>query len=106
MKVEVVKSIKAVKYLYKYIYKGHDAANIVITGVQNDIPTSNHDEVKNHIDIRYVGLVEAAYRILSKKFQDKSHFIIRLPIHLPNEQCVYNPENPDEAISVKYGKFK
>ena len=28
--VEIVSSIKSVKYLYKYIYKGHDAAAIII----------------------------------------------------------------------------
>ena len=97
MNVEVVSSIKAVKYLYKYIYKGHDAANIIITDVQNETRI-DHDEVHNYIDKRYVGPVEAAYRILSKELQDKSHSITRLPIHLPNEQCVYIPENPDEAI--------
>ena len=29
--VEVVSSIESVKYLYKYIYKGHDAAAIIVT---------------------------------------------------------------------------
>jgi hypothetical protein len=28
--VEAVSSIKSVKYLFKYVYKGYDAANIVI----------------------------------------------------------------------------
>ena len=98
MNVEVVSSIKAVKYLYKYIYKGHDAANVVITDAQTEINVIDHDEAKSHIDSRYVGPVEAAYRILSKELQNKSHSITRLTLHLPNEQCVYIPENPDEAI--------
>ena len=30
--VEVVSSLKSVKYLYKYVYKGYDAANIIVEG--------------------------------------------------------------------------
>ncbi|XP_057339407.1 uncharacterized protein LOC130676918 [Microplitis mediator] len=103
--VEVVSSIKAVKYLYKYVYKGHDKAGITINGrIPNDQPalsitenrTSNdsnintidHDEVRNFVDARYVGPVEAAWRILSKNLQNKSHSIIRLPVHLPNQHSV------------------
>jgi len=35
-----------------------------------------------------VGPVEACWRILEKKLQDKSHIIVRLPAHLPNQQNV------------------
>ena len=71
--------------------------NVEFADVQNEFTTIDHDEVKNYIDSRYVGPVEAAYRILSKELQDESHSIVRLPIHLPNEQRIYIPENPDEA---------
>ncbi|KAL7291870.1 hypothetical protein TKK_0014430 [Trichogramma kaykai] len=30
MNVEIVTSIRSVKYIYKYVYKGHDAANVTI----------------------------------------------------------------------------
>ena len=33
--VEVVTSVTALKYLYKYVYKGHDAAGIQITNGEN-----------------------------------------------------------------------
>ena len=85
--VEVVTSIRSVKYLYKYIYKGHDAATVTI-GESNDGRLINHDEIQDFIETRYVGPVEACYRILSKSLQDKSHSIIRLPVHLPNQQSV------------------
>jgi len=39
--------------LYKYIYKGHDAAAIT-----NNV-IINHDEIRNFIETRYVGPVEA-----------------------------------------------
>ncbi|XP_058790182.1 uncharacterized protein LOC131663668 [Phymastichus coffea] len=97
--VEIVSSIKAVKYLYKYIYKGHDAATVVIGQAENGA-TIEHDECRNFIETRYVGPVKACYRILSKTLQDKSHRVIRLPIHLPNEQSVIITQNEDEASLI------
>ncbi|KYN05845.1 ATP-dependent DNA helicase PIF1 [Cyphomyrmex costatus] len=85
--VEIVSSIKSVKYLYKYIYKGHDVAAITLEPKTNDI-IIDHDEIHNYIETRYVGPVEASWRILGKKLHDKSHVVIRLPIHLPNEQNI------------------
>ncbi|XP_021959696.1 uncharacterized protein LOC110855595 [Folsomia candida] len=48
--VEVCASIKSVKYLFKYAYKGHDCANAQIS----------IDEVQTHVDSRYVSPPEAA----------------------------------------------
>ncbi|XP_058791046.1 uncharacterized protein LOC131664174 [Phymastichus coffea] len=93
--VEIVSSITAVKYLYKYIYKGHDAATVVI-GQADNSNIIEHDESRNFIETRYVGPVEACYRIFSKTLQDKSHSVIRLPVHLPNEQTVIM-QNEDDA---------
>lgn len=42
--VEVCASIKSVKYLFKYIYKGHDIANVTISGVAaNALDPEAHD---------------------------------------------------------------
>ncbi|CAG9765932.1 unnamed protein product [Ceutorhynchus assimilis] len=92
--VEVVSSIKSVKYLYKYVYKGHDAANIIIS--ESNSTTIEHDEIRNFIETRYVGPVEAAWRILEKPLQDKSHSITRLPVHLPNQQNVFIADDCDD----------
>ena len=70
--------------MYKYIYKGHDAATITIGN--NNERVIDHDEIKNYLKGRYVGPVEAVYRILSKPLQDKSHTVYRLQIHIPNYQ--------------------
>lgn len=103
--VEVVCSVTAVKYLFKQVYKGHDKAGVTISGnISSGLDPQeqtthetisnpndnviNHDEVKNFVDARYVGPVEAAWRIFSKKLQDKSHSIVRLPVHLPNQQSI------------------
>ncbi|XP_051167634.1 uncharacterized protein LOC127285579 [Leptopilina boulardi] len=92
--VEIVSSINSVKYLYKYIYKGHDAASIIITNVdgQNIL---NHNEIRHYEENRYLGPVEAVWRILSKPLGKKSHSVNRLPIHLPNEQNVIIREGQD-----------
>ncbi|XP_031788347.1 uncharacterized protein LOC116417731 [Nasonia vitripennis] len=110
--VEAVSSIRAVKYMYKYIYKGHDAANVVLTE-QNEERVINHDEIKDYLEARYVVSVEAAYRILSKLLQDKSHCIIRLPIHLPMQYTIIIPNdltnvqvNLDQFTSMILDYFK
>ena len=69
------------KYLYKYAYKGYDAANIIVEESNNE-RLINHDEVRGFIDTPYVNPVKACYRILSKPLQCKSHSIIRLAVHL------------------------
>ena len=43
--VEICSTITAVKYLYKYIYKGHDRATIVMQ--DNDVQV---DEIKSYLD--------------------------------------------------------
>jgi len=98
--VEVVSSIKSVKYLYKYIYKRHDIAAITIEPITKNV-IIDHDEIHNYIEARYVGPVEACWRILSKKLQDKSHAIMRLPVHLPNEQnIIIENESTEDAITT------
>ena len=49
---------------------------------QNKSSATDHDEIRNHAETRYVRPVEACW--LSKSFHDKSHSIMRLPVHLPN----------------------
>ncbi|XP_044578963.1 uncharacterized protein LOC123261436 [Cotesia glomerata] len=109
--VEVVCSITAVKYLFKYVYKSYDKAAIIVNGSipntteeahashdSRDDPdnfntVNDYDEIRNFVDARYVGPVEAVWRIISKDLQDKSHSIIRLPVHLPNEQSITINDN-------------
>ncbi|XP_057329862.1 uncharacterized protein LOC130670471 [Microplitis mediator] len=78
--VEIVSLVRALKYFYKYVYKGYDKAGVTINGnIPNTVTapennddqsshdhhtnTINQDEVSNFVDARYVGPVEAAWRI-------------------------------------------
>ncbi|XP_011313593.1 uncharacterized protein, partial [Fopius arisanus] len=94
--VEVVTSIKSVKYLYKYIYKGHDAACVTINDPETNENIISHDEIKNFVEARYVGPAEACDRILGRPLQNKSHSIVRLPVHLENQQNITINDDANE----------
>ncbi|KAF0748275.1 hypothetical protein AaE_007399, partial [Aphanomyces astaci] len=85
--VEVCSSIHCVKYLYKYVYKGHDRA---------DVEVNLNDEITLHQSMRYVSSTEAMWRIFSFKMHWRSHAVEVLPIHLPGKQAVHWRE--EEAL--------
>ncbi|XP_010229638.1 uncharacterized protein LOC104582051 [Brachypodium distachyon] len=83
--VEVCSSIKAVKYIYKYIYKGGDQ-----TSMNFEQPDSegNIDEIKRYIDARRVTPPEALWRIFGFNLYDNSPSVLQLPLHLPGMHMV------------------
>ncbi len=83
--VEICSSIRSVKYLYKYVYKGHDR---VIISIKN-----SDDEITNYLNARYVSASEACWRLFNFGLQKRSHKVERLPVHLPNQQSVIFQEN-------------
>ncbi|GBN13940.1 hypothetical protein AVEN_152814-1 [Araneus ventricosus] len=60
-----VTSLRAVKYIYKYIYKGFDCANMVLSAGQ-----VQYNEIANYIDARYVNAPEAMWRLLGSHMHD------------------------------------
>ncbi|XP_043480294.1 uncharacterized protein LOC122509993 [Leptopilina heterotoma] len=76
---------------------GHDDASIVITNANGEV-TVNHNEIHHYEENRYVGPVEAVWRILSKPLKKKNHSVNHLPIHLPNEQNVIIREEKDSNV--------
>ena len=97
--VEACTSIKAIQYLFKYIYKGHDQARIEIA------EEIEHDEIKQFLDARYVSAPEAVWRIFGYKLHDSTHTVYRLDVHLPDEQMVYFREG-DEANALERAERK
>ena len=89
--VEVVHSVQAVKYLYKYITKGQDR---IVIGVQNE-----HNEVKNYLNARYISASEAFWRIYGFELHFKSPAVMKLPLHLQNEQTVTFDVNRQVSLS-------
>jgi len=70
--VEYCASVKAVKYLYKYIFKGHDRAVVSISADESSLTVNDKvtDEIKNYVDCRYIGAMEGAWRIFHFPLQD------------------------------------
>ena len=91
--VEHCASIKAIKYLHKYVFKGSDMANIEISE-QNE--TRDYDEISQYVDGRYVSPHEACWRLLEFKMHDRSHHIERLAIHLPLQQWIQFEEGQEQ----------
>ncbi|KAH9089541.1 hypothetical protein Ae201684P_007710 [Aphanomyces euteiches] len=77
--VEACTSISAVKYLYKYIFKGSDRSNF-------QLESSELEEIKQYQDARYVSCCEALTRIFSFDMFNRSHAVENLEIHLEGEQ--------------------
>ena len=90
-------SIKSVKYLFKYVYKGHDCINLQLS--ESNI--YSHDEVRMYLDARYVSAPEAFWRLSEYAMHGKSHVVHRLPVHLPNMQNVYFQSGREEEALAR-----
>ena len=89
--VEVCISVKAIKYIHKYIYKGHDRTTLEFTG---------QDEIKQYLDARYISACECCWRMFEFNLHCEEPNVIRLPVHLPDQHMVYyDPdEDPEEVL--------
>ena len=95
--VEICTSILAVKYLYKYVYKGHDRATITLS--RSDHLTSSEtdliDEIKLYLDARYISASEAAWRIFHYRMHGRAPNVQRLAVHLPDHQTITFQDGED-----------
>ncbi|XP_021744716.1 uncharacterized protein LOC110710693 [Chenopodium quinoa] len=85
LNVEVCSTIKAVKYLYKYVYKGHDRISYNVVG-SNSEPV---DEIHQYQSGRWVPPCEAAWRIFSFDLFEMHPSVLPLQVHLPYMQTVH-----------------
>ncbi len=96
--VEVYNNICVVKYLFKYIYEGHDRAIVKISH-QNDSATEGNvvevDEIKKYLNCRYVSALEAVWRIFKFDMHERFLAIERLHYHLLNQQMVLFDDDDD-----------
>ncbi|SGY56310.1 BQ5605_C006g04125 [Microbotryum silenes-dioicae] len=93
--VEIASGVAAIKYLYKYVYKGHDHTSFTI-----DEPEAQ-DEINNFLDARYVCAPEAIHRIFRFGMHDWDPAVARLALHLPNEQQVwFDPDHGAPDLSA------
>jgi hypothetical protein len=69
--VEVYNNIRAVKYLFKYVYIGHDRATVEISRQSDNAIERNvvkTDEIKKYLDCRYVSASEAGVAHLQVRY--------------------------------------
>ncbi|GMF49014.1 unnamed protein product [Phytophthora fragariaefolia] len=99
--VEVCTTIGAIKYMYKYVYKGSDRAVLTIEAVRDPSePRSEPNEILRFLNARYISPVEAAMRILTYEIQGKPHAVTTLTVHLVGGQMVvFQPnDDPDRVL--------
>ncbi|WVZ76629.1 hypothetical protein U9M48_024586 [Paspalum notatum var. saurae] len=90
--VEVCSSIKAVKYLYKYLYKGHDRVSVSVNEADGE---GNVDEIKMYREARWVTSPEALWRIYGFDLSKNSPPVMQLQLHLPGTHMVTYEEGQD-----------
>nr|XP_043615698.1 uncharacterized protein LOC122587585 [Erigeron canadensis] len=92
MNVEVCSSIKSVKYVFKYIYKGHDKQVVHIHPEESEAVIN---KIQRFQDARYVSPPEALWRIFGFPLSEIKPLIMALQIHLPKKQQIRFRETED-----------
>ena len=93
--VKIYASIKAVKYIYKYIYKGSD--RIILQLIDGD-------EVNKYLQGRYISPSKAIWRLFKFPVYKEFLFIIQLAVHLLGKQPIYF--QPDQFVKEIQQCFK
>ena len=93
--VEVCCSIKSIKYIYKYIYKGTDCASFAVQGSGEDGPIEVN-EIKQYRKTRCITTIEAVYRLFRFPMYSMSPPVLQMQVHLPGMHMV--PFNDDDNL--------
>src|SRR5437588_904756 len=90
IKVEVCASVRSVKYIHKYIYKGGDRVTATVD--------SGIDEIKRYLHGRYIGPTEAVWRLFEFDTHQEQPPVMHLALHLEGQHAVYfnGLNNPEE----------
>jgi len=96
--VEIYNNIHVVKYLFKYVYKGHDRATVEISrqsdnAIEGNVVEAN--EIKKYLNCRYVSTSEVVWRIFKFNMHEWFPIVERLQYHLPNQQMVLFDDDDD-----------
>ncbi|CAI5440372.1 unnamed protein product [Caenorhabditis angaria] len=103
--VEICGAISAVKYLYKYVYKGTTRASIRIQTTSSGVPNPVEDEIDKYLDTRYVCAPEAMHHILGYPMTDRSVSVEQLKVHLPGCQGIVFRKG-DEVQATTNGELR
>lgn len=96
--VEYCNSVKSIKYICKYIYKGCDLA---IFGIQNN--SNENDEITRYQLGRYISTNEAVWKTLGFPIHDRFPSVTKLAVHLENGQRIcYTKETAKSKIENSF----
>ncbi|CAF1487910.1 unnamed protein product, partial [Rotaria sordida] len=98
--VELCSTVKAIKYINKYITKGYDCARIGVQVNSNDNVEKvvDYDEIKQYLNCRYISSQEAAWHLQDFPIHGQSHNMVMLSIHLEDGQSIFCKENQAETV--------
>ncbi|RCV11597.1 hypothetical protein SETIT_2G199000v2 [Setaria italica] len=85
--VEVCCSIKSIKYIYKYIYKGHDCSSFSVETCGENGPIEVN-EIKQYRKARCITAIEAIYRLYHFPMYSMSPPVLQMQVHLPGMHMV------------------
>ena len=97
--IEICTSVHAVKYIHKYIYKGHDRTTMQFG--------HKPDKIKQYIDAKYIGAAEAAWRLFGMSIHKEVPNVVKLALHLPKmHPVVFNPADDLSTILSRAERHK
>jgi hypothetical protein len=76
------------KYLFKYIYKGHDRASMSMREASKPNENGKINEIEQYREARWVTPPEALWRIYGFELSKNSPPMMQLQLHLPNMHMV------------------
>jgi len=84
--MEVCASIKAIKYIHKYIYH------------HTTMEFCNQDDVTQYLDAWYMSAIECCWHIYEFPMHSENPSVVCLPVHLPGQHMV--TYDPDEDVKT------
>ena len=100
--VKIVNSVEAIKYLYKYITKGHDKLTFTVEGEEGQ-EQAVHDEIETFLHARYISASEAYWQIYQFPSQSRKSPVEKLLCHLLGGQVVLYQEG-HEVETIQRGE--
>ncbi|CAF2777325.1 unnamed protein product [Rotaria sp. Silwood2] len=101
--VELCSSVKAIKYINKYITKGYDCAQISVEVNSNDNLkiAVDYEEIKQYLNCHYISSQEAAWHLQDFPIHGQSHSVVMLSIHLKDDQSIFFEESQTETALLR-----
>ena len=109
MHVEVIFTVDVFLYVYKYLFKGPDHADVAVKSAPDNTCNDDiSDPVTDYIRHCYVSVPEAAWRLFGFKISQHNPSVARLAVHEPGQNCpryrvgTLNANTSDASSLIRY----